>query len=163
MEELRAKKFWANVDVSGKDICWNYLLQAQTDGYGRSSFKGKSRMTHRIAFQLHHNREIEAGKILLHSCDNRKCCNPHHLREGTHKDNSDDKFSKGRFKVMKGEANGNSKLTMMIANEIRTKYATGDYTQIALAKEYNINQHSISSVVRNKRWIEKNIRSIDEP
>ena len=152
-EEVRIKRFWANINISGEDECWEWLKSTQ-DGYGRTSFRGITTMAHRIAFQLHHNRDIETGKILLHSCDNRKCCNVKHLREGTHKDNSDDKFAKGRFKPMKGEMNGMAKLNIQKAIEIREKYATGKYTQSKLAQEYNVGQTDISMVILNKRWLE---------
>ena len=37
-------------------------------------------------------------KIILHDCDNRRCCNPEHLRAGTHLENSRDAQSRGRLR-----------------------------------------------------------------
>ena len=110
-------------------------------------------MAHRVAFEFHHKRPIEDGKILLHSCDNRKCCNPNHLREGTHKDNSDDKFARGRFVRMCKESNGNSKLTSDQIQIIRHRYKTERISQEKLGKEYGVSQHAISKIVRGVAWL----------
>jgi hypothetical protein len=39
---------------------------------------------------------IPEGKLILHKCDNRTCCNPDHLFTGSHQDNLDDMISKVR-------------------------------------------------------------------
>lgn len=50
---------------------------------------------HRVAFVLNH-RDLEAGEVVMHSCDRPLCWNPAHLSAGTHQDNSDDMRAKGR-------------------------------------------------------------------
>jgi hypothetical protein len=40
--------------------------------------------------------DIPAGKIVLHRCDNPKCCRPDHLQIGTIADNNHDRDAKGR-------------------------------------------------------------------
>jgi hypothetical protein len=39
------------------------------------------------------------GGIALHSCDNRRCVNPEHLRWGTYLDNTRDAYLRGRHKT----------------------------------------------------------------
>lgn len=152
--EEREKLFWNCIDIKGDNECWNWNKQSKQDGYGRTSFKGKILMAHRIAFEIHNKRPIGDNMILCHSCDNRLCCNPKHLREGTHKDNSDDKFERGRFIFMKGEMNGRAKITNEVANIIRERYKKERITQIQLANEYNISQNAISAIILNKRYIQ---------
>lgn len=151
-KEQREELFWNSIDIKGENECWNWNKKSKQDGYGRTCYKGfnnnKAMMAHRISFQLYHKRLIQENMIICHSCDNRLCCNPAHLREGTHKDNSDDKFERGRFLFMKGEINGRAKITNEIAEIIRHRYKTERITQTQLAQEYKINQMSISKVVR---------------
>lgn len=47
-----------------------------------------------------------------------------------------------------------SKLTWVSVSEIRHKYASGSHTVSELMDEYEVSRDTISSVVRNKRWID---------
>lgn len=86
--------FWEKVDRSGGPrACWPWL-GASTDPkrgkngtYGRCRAWGTQTTAHRVALALHLGRDIRDGLFVLHSCNNPPCCNPAHLREGTHKDN----------------------------------------------------------------------------
>ena len=120
-------------------------------GYGAFNYLGIVVQTHRLSFELFHGRPIAEGMLLLHSCDNKKCCKPEHLREGNYQDNSDDKVSRNR--QAKGETNGRAKLTETQVLEIREKHATHDNcTQKALATEYGVDPATISLIVLKKIW-----------
>lgn len=54
----------------------------------------------------------------------------------------------------KGAANSSAKLSEAEVAQIREKYATGRYTQTALATEYGVRQSTIWSIVRGKGWTE---------
>lgn len=96
-KDFHASRFWRYVNVrDSNDLCWEWTRSINRGGYGLYRFGNKTVSTHRIAFALHHGRPIKEGKILMHSCDNPRCCNPHHLCEGTHVENSQDAASKGR-------------------------------------------------------------------
>lgn len=41
---------------------------------------------HRVAYILTKG-DIPDGLLILHSCGNRRCCNPAHLRQGTQSEN----------------------------------------------------------------------------
>ena len=47
-----------------------------------------------------------------------------------------------------------SKLNWQRVGEIRSKYATGNYTQIELATEYGVHYTHISDIINNYRWVE---------
>ena len=56
---------------------------------------GLGRAVHRMAWEVAHG-PIPDGLIVMHTCDNPPCCNPEHLKLGTHGDNNRDRIEKGR-------------------------------------------------------------------
>lgn len=155
---LTVDQFWAQVDRSSENGCWPYGGSTEKAGYGRVwaardfALTGKKRhvKAHRIAF------EIEYGPTelhVLHRCDNPPCCRPLCLFAGTHADNSDDKWRKGRGRLpgLKGESCPWSKLTQDEVDEIRRRYVAGE-TQMVLARVFNTHQTNISLIVRGKGW-----------
>ena len=44
------------------------------------------------------------------------------------------------------------KLTLVMTNEIRELYATGNYTQQELADKYTISRRTINFIINNKQW-----------
>lgn len=83
-------RFWRNVDCSGgPDACWPWKGAVDNNGYGQSKHAhgGKSMRAHRLAWEITFG-EIPTGAIIMHLCNNRKCCNVFtHLQLGTQKDN----------------------------------------------------------------------------
>lgn len=75
--------------------CLNWTGALQSQGYGLFSFKGVQMLAHRAAYECVKG-PIGPGLVLLHQCDNPRCCNVAHLRPGTDQDNKDDCVAKGR-------------------------------------------------------------------
>jgi hypothetical protein len=95
--------------------------------------------------------DIPEGLMVLHRCDNPPCVRPGHLFLGTAKDNAVDMTRKGRnFRVptRRGEANESAKITVAIAEAIRTSPRQG----IDLAQEYGISKSLVSLIRLGKRW-----------
>jgi hypothetical protein len=82
----------------------------------------------------------------LHTCDNRPCFNPHHLYEGTAKQNARDMADRGRSTA--GESQPNSKLTDQQIRAIRSDTRP----QRVIAAEYKIGQPLVSMIKARKRW-----------
>lgn len=92
--------------VSRDGDCWNWI-GGKRNGYGVIGMHGVTYMTHRIAYALA-NPDAEDMMLqkrstngrrtdyVLHSCDNRSCVNPAHLRLGDASDNSTDNLIRGR-------------------------------------------------------------------
>lgn len=88
--------FWAKVDKSaGQDACWLYMGFRKWDGYGWVSRFGKNMTAHRYAWILTHG-PVPEGLHVLHQCDNPPCCNPDHMRLGTHAENMAEMKERGR-------------------------------------------------------------------
>lgn len=75
--------------------CWPWQGYIQSAGYGQCEVNGRLWLAHRLSWTVHRGL-IPKGSLVLHRCDNPPCCNPEHLRIGTHKDNFDDAVAKGR-------------------------------------------------------------------
>lgn len=100
--EQRLEKFWSFVSVRGHDDCWEWQGGKNNDGYGRFHIpmdgQRKTKQAHHVAYF------VEYGawpKYVLHKCDNPPCCNPRHLREGTHQENITECWAKGRGRTFK--------------------------------------------------------------
>ena len=77
------------------------------------------------------------------------------LEWATDKENIHHSWDNGLNKVpcLKGSKHGMAKLTEDQVLEIRKLYATGDYTQTALAKMFGVSQDLISRIVNRKIWV----------
>mgnify|MGYP003435256035 FL=1 len=126
--------------------CWEW--QGHLDwGYGRMHYKGKHYRAHRLAWFMTYG-EMPTLSI-LHSCDNKKCVNPNHLREGTHKENMQDKVDRNR--TAKGQHNGNAILTESDVIKIRELLSQKVATQ-KVADMFGIARVTASHIKNRRSW-----------
>ena len=98
--------------------------------------------------------KIPKGKYIPHSCDNRRCCNPDHLRPGDQWENMQDMVDRRRTKGKQAnDKNPMAKLSFAEAREIRDLYVIG-FSQQLIANKFGVSQVSISKIVRNERYVE---------
>ena len=75
--------------------CWTWTAGVNQQGYGLIQVAGKLRKAHRVSYELHHG-PIKPGLVVRHKCDTPSCVNPDHLELGTHKQNAEDRDTRGR-------------------------------------------------------------------
>lgn len=157
LTQRQIDRFWSNVlKTDNIEDCWLWQLSSGRRGYGQVCFqvdnKDRSIRVPRLSYFLHYKVD-PCPFIVLHSCDNPKCCNPHHLSLGTNKENSVDMIAKGRGlnQFSDGEKHPNSKLTVEIVQKLKEAYASGT-TQKQLSIDYNIHQSAVSRAINGKRW-----------
>lgn len=96
--ETQEERFWSKADKTPgygpNGDCWQWKAGHSQKGYGAMRWNNVPMRAHKIAWIIANGRMPTL--CILHSCDNRACVNPAHLREGTNADNVADKMSRGR-------------------------------------------------------------------
>ena len=138
----------ANTEVDPATGCRIWLRGRFPSGYGEVYWQGKQYRVHRLVWELTTGHSPGALDV-LHTCDNRPCCEFAHLFLGTHGDNNWDCIAKGR--KPHGEQAGHHKLTEVQVAEIK-KLLVADETQERIAAVYGVWQGTISGIARNVTW-----------
>lgn len=131
------------------DRCWQWEASAYGPGYGSFKVNRKSTSAHRFSYQLFYGR-IPKGLCVLHSCDNRLCVKPTHLRLGTHKENMEDCIKRGR--IAWGERQGLSRFSVSQVKAIRHLHGVQKISIYKIAKMYKCSTSALESIVKYKTW-----------
>ena len=119
--------------------CWIWTGPTNTKGYGKVWHDSKYHTAHSWFYEFFTGSKAQIP--MMHSCDNKLCCNPYHLRHGTHKENMEDAVRRG----IRGRA---QKLTKADVEFIRN---STDTTK-ALALRYNVTTTCIKQVRSGKTF-----------
>lgn len=142
------KDFWKKVLKRGPNECWLWLGNPH-DRYGIFWILYAPFLVHRLSFLFHHG-TVDPDRQVMHSCNNKKCVNPSHLKQGTGLENSRDAARDLLYPI--GERNGLSKLTSQQVLKIRSEFHSGKCTRKQLAKRYKTDPTNIWCIVRRKTW-----------
>lgn len=182
-------RFWSRVDASGgSDACWPWTGVTVESGYGHVRWDGAQLRTHRLAWVLTHG-AIPDGLLVLHTCEarypvgdtgHRRCCNPAHLKLGTHQDNMDDLVRSGRVATgqrsgsytkphtrnygarnarhthpettARGERHGRATFTPEQVTAIRLAYLAGETNCAALARRFGGTKGGVYALIAGRTW-----------
>jgi len=134
------------------DGCWEWTRGTRGKmKYGTLCVNGKNEGVHRLSAHVFQGFDLGSPMLICHSCDNPLCFNPDHLFVGTHKDNSDDKFKKGREHYFSGEDHPNAKYTVEQVREIRRLRAKG-MTLPEISKRTGVKWNTVQAVCAGYHW-----------
>lgn len=144
-EKLIKDRFWSKVAIKGPDDCHDWTASICSNGYGSFCIYSITHSAHRFAWLLTKG-EIPEGKLVLHRCDNKLCCNPNHLYIGTQGDNIRDRearysgYLKGRCSSIRKEA----------VEEMKNMRKNG-ISFSSIGAKFNISCRYASMIVTNQR------------
>lgn len=145
-------RMWAGINKDAPGGCWEWLGALQRDGYAHFNRDGKTLSLHRYVYERLVG-PIPDGLDLLHQCDNRRCCNPGHMKQGSHQDNMADAYKKKRHAW--GERCHFSKVTAAQAAEIRRlykKYGPKRSNADVLSEQFGISKQIINCIGSGRTW-----------
>lgn len=165
LTEVLRRRFWSYVLIAGPDECWLWTRSVFKDGYGQFRIGAWKIRTHRLAYIFTYGELSEDAPQVLHTCDVRRCCNPRHLRAGTHMDNMHDMVARNRQATglrsghyttttctQRGERHGMAKLTDEDVLEMRRRFERGAIAA-DVARAWHVS-HTLAPMIRDgKIWL----------
>jgi hypothetical protein len=143
-------RFWIKVKKAGPDDCWLWT-GTKGRGYGQINFgpRGLGGISaHRLSWMFFNGPITE--EVIMHTCNNKLCVNPKHLKAGTQSENTKDSYKSGLQKGMIGTDNPNAKLTSAKVERLRGPLKRGELK--ALAEELGITYGSAKTIRSNNSW-----------
>lgn len=142
---------WLRTVVDGEwpSECVEWPFAKRANGYGTIIWKYRRTTAHRVVCELAHGAAPEPGMHAAHSCGNRACCNPTHLRWATVRENSADKHNQGTYRF--GDACAASKLKADKVREIRA-LLTGKLSLATIGAMFGVCAGTIWDIKTGKTW-----------
>lgn len=145
-------KFWSHVDIKDNiEECWSWTgCTNATRGYGVFKLDGNTVSVHRLAYDFTKGKIDEMFQV-QHTCNNRICCNPNHLKLGTPSENTRYMIKCGREE--RGEYRYNAKITEEDVREIHMlhKKCPG-LKQWEIAEMFGIYKGHVGEILRGEQW-----------
>ena len=145
------------IDMRGVDECWPWCGSVggrATDPRPYFQASGRRTLAYRWVFELVNGIILKSEELILHSCDNGRmpigCCNPKHMRVGTHEDNNKDKALRSR-----------GGLPAPVVRAIRRLLDRGE-THADIADLYGVSRTTITAIANNVTHVHTDVPD-DEP
>ncbi len=132
------------------DVCIEFPGKKNGSGYGVLSVHSKPRLAHQVSLEVSGFERPTPKHEVRHSCQNRPCINPLHIKWGTRSENQQDRY-RLHNDHHRGERNSKSKLTEQQVNTIKHRLDCHE-TVTALAQEYGVVYGTIRFIELGITW-----------
>ena len=161
--------------------CWEWAGSRYGNGYGMFSYRYTSRCAHRVAWEIERG-PIPEGLQVCHHCDNPPCVRIDHLFIGTQVDNMADAKQKGRhahgdshgrhshpeqftaahLRHQRGSRHPLAKVTLELAERIRSEYAESAIFQKDLAAKHGLGAATVFRILRGDHWATPDLGRVEK-
>jgi len=97
------QSFLSKINIAGDDECWEWRGRINNKGYGHIKWEEDGRKkqitVHKIAYYYFKDEWVN-NLFIMHTCNNKKCCNPNHLKIGGHRENTQQAAKDGLMKKL---------------------------------------------------------------
>jgi hypothetical protein len=145
MRYIWPERFSNKVDIRGPDDCWLWTACLIPNGYGQFWFEGRMHNAHVMAVKFS-GIEVPDDHVVMHSCDNRPCCNTKHLLVARQINNIEDMVKKNRN--AKGITHGCAILSEQDVRAIRERRETA----ADAAATYGVSRATINDIRQYLSW-----------
>lgn len=128
--------------------CLEWPYARNSVGYGKVQVPGKSRQAHRFMCELAYGPAPTSRHEAAHSCGNRGCVNPMHLRWATASENQMDRVAHGTSN--RGAQHGMAKLSEDQARQIKRLAAAQPHQEIA--DGFGVSRKTVRDIATGRRW-----------
>jgi len=139
-----------------RSVAGKILKQYKAKGYPCASLikDGRSRSfaVHRLVLDAFRGPKSSPLMVCRHLDGIRTNNRISNLVWGTNQENSDDRHRHGTTHRPDGEENSQAKLTEKQVLRIRKLYATGEYTQTAIATAYGVTSINVHFIIHRRTW-----------
>ncbi len=149
LEVLESLRLLHRTTVLGPDECWTWRGSTDIYGYGKVRKPGDPTQysVTRLIYEAIHGPIL--GRLeVTHTCNYPTCCNPKHLKLGTHLDNMQYMVACNRSHKPIGEKNGRATVTEDLVRAIRKS----NKTQAAIAAEFGITRGAVCHIRSRYTW-----------
>lgn len=125
--------------------CLEWTAELSHNGYGRFRFEVDGVVhrwqAHRLVYTVYKG-IIPDGLVVMHACDNPRCCAVEHLSLGTAKDNMQDAKNKKRIGL-------GVRFSPEVCREMFEAHQSGE-TQVSIANRYNTSQAAVWHCIKKR-------------